>query len=167
ICLAISSWLLFLRVISLWHQTKFIVYSVYILFGLSHLVTWILSGITIGQMYPSIAYFAPVKVCGADSISMGMMPKIYWVIIALECYVFALQIVHHYKHAQFRRQHNLPSFTLVRTLYNDGYVYYICAISLRLFTCLLWEVAPGSLWYAGGQLEFTINNPEFEFSGDT
>ncbi|KAG8832024.1 hypothetical protein FRC20_008021, partial [Serendipita sp. 405] len=94
---------------------------------------------------------------------MGMMPKIYWVIIALECYVFALQIVHHYKHAQFRRQHNLPSFTLVRTLYNDGYVYYICAISLRLFTCLLWEVAPGSLWYAGGQLEFTINP---EFSGD-
>ncbi|KAG8839759.1 hypothetical protein FRB91_006818 [Serendipita sp. 411] len=87
---------------------------------------------------------------------MGMMPKIYWVIIALECYVFALQIVHHYKHARFRRQHNLPSFTLVRTLYNDGYVYYICAISLRLFTCLLWEVAPGSLWYAGGQLEFTM-----------
>ncbi|KAG8794404.1 hypothetical protein FRC16_010533 [Serendipita sp. 398] len=156
ICLAISSWLLFLRVISLWNQTKFIVYSVYILFGLCHLVTWTLSGITIGQMYPSIAYFAPVKVCGADSISMGMMPKIYWVIIALECYVFALQIVHHYKHAQFRRQHNLPSFTLVRTLYNDGYVYYICAISLRLFTCLLWEVAPGSLWYAGGQLEFTM-----------
>ncbi|KAG8782314.1 hypothetical protein FRC15_007142 [Serendipita sp. 397] len=102
----------------------------------------------------SISYFKPVKVCGASSVAS--LPKVYWVLIALELYVFILQIVHHYTHARFRRKHNLPSFTLVKTLYNDGYIYYISVLHLRMFTCLVWEFGPGSLWYAGGQLEFSM-----------
>ncbi|CCA66456.1 hypothetical protein PIIN_00142 [Serendipita indica DSM 11827] len=48
---------------------------------------------------------------------------------------------HGYCHAQY-----LP----------DGYVWYGVVLNLRLMTCLVWAVAPGSLWYMASMLEFAM-----------
>ncbi|PVG03718.1 hypothetical protein CPB86DRAFT_694304 [Serendipita vermifera] len=154
VSLAISTWLLSLRVISLFNQHKWIIYSIYTFYFSAHITTWILTAIALHAMYPTIKYFAPVKVCGANSVSI--IGVTYFIPIGLELYVFSLQIYHHFRHTRMRRKLNLPTTTLLRTLYQDGYVYFIVILHLRLMTCLVWAVAPGSLWYMANQLEFAM-----------
>lgn len=153
-CLAISTWLLSLRVISLWHRNKWVVWSLYIAFGACHISEWVITGYSLYYMYPSISYFGGVKVCGANSVEL--IGAAYFTVIGLEVYVLVLQLTHHYLNTRAQRRHNMPTFTLIRTLYNDGYIYFIIAVSFRLLTCLVWVFGPGSLWYLTNEIEFAM-----------
>jgi len=156
ITLTISTWLLSLRVISLWSRKKLVVYSVYALYITMQVTVWTLTIISLYNMYPSVSYVDAVKVCQAASV--GIIGGAYFAPISFEIYIFSLQVIHHYRHTRITRQHNAPTFTLLTTLYHDGYVHFIVVVSLRLLTCLVWATAPQSLWYMSSQLEYAMTS---------
>lgn len=150
---ASTTWLLSLRVISLYSGKKPVVWSVYIAYFVTHSTAVVLGIVALSSITSTTAYYTPINICAMSALNLSAgIP--YFFPLAFELYILTLQILHHYCRNRSRRQNNLPSFGLLKTLYIDGYLYFVSCMLLRVLTVLMWQVSTGGLVYPSNQFEF-------------
>lgn len=150
-----ATWLLSLRVISLYSGRKAFVWSIYIVYFVTHGAAVVLGILALPSISSMTVFYTPVNVCALlTPAPVAGIP--YFFPLALELYVFILQIVNHYSRNRFRKEHELPSFGLLRTLYLDGYLYFVACMLLRVLTTLMWQINAAGLGYSSNQFEFAM-----------
>lgn len=155
---ATATWLLSLRVLTLYSGKRIVTWSIYFMYFATHGIAAVFTGISFSQQLPTIAYWTPANVCGTIAMVPPAGPG-YMMPLILEVYIFALQVVHHYTRNRVRRQHDIATFGLVKTLYMDGYVYFIACMVLRVVSLFAWQGGSRELLYLTNQFEFGLTVP--------
>ncbi|CCA69643.1 hypothetical protein PIIN_03582 [Serendipita indica DSM 11827] len=142
--LAISTWLLSLRVISLYHRQRRIVLSIYILYAIVHGTSFAFNVTFAQDAYPTIQYSTDISLCRSIANVALIRGGYFTPVVVLELYILILQIMHHYRRREHGIKAHLSSFDLVQALYRDGYMYLLLTLLLRLSTSLINQIGKGA-----------------------
>ncbi|KIM25692.1 hypothetical protein M408DRAFT_26018 [Serendipita vermifera MAFF 305830] len=153
--LVAATWLLVIRVIALYGGNKIVSIALYTVFITTHLVTIVVSGVLLHQVWEGLAYLDTIGIC-ASSTSLRLLGVVYITPIVCESVLVGMQVVHAYRHTRQLGTFGRPLTPLLRTLYADGFAYYIIVVALRLWSALLFTLADNSWWYMSTYIEFSL-----------
>ncbi|PVG03744.1 hypothetical protein CPB86DRAFT_848698, partial [Serendipita vermifera] len=153
LALIAATWLLVLRVQALYSGNVCVSIGLYVAFFSTHAITIIISSFVMADMWSSIAYYKGIRLCATKEnrlLAVG-----YFTPVFCETVLVVLQLWHGYRHTRRIRAIRYMA-PLLRTLYADGFMYFVVVVSFRLWTAFIFLFADSSLWYISTYLEFGV-----------
>ncbi|KAG8958265.1 hypothetical protein FRC03_009298 [Tulasnella sp. 419] len=143
-CLAISNYLLLLRVHALWGRRRSVLISLLVVYAVTYTAVLSTATITLFALLPSIHYSPLARVCAVGGHS-ETLSSVWIAPIFFEVVVFVMTTVKCVEHAK-TDDLKIP---LLKSLYRDQFLYFLVIIIVRIFNLLVWLAMPTSLAFLG------------------
>jgi hypothetical protein len=83
----------------------------------------------------SVQYLPSLELCAENTSQL--IGKVYFIPVFIEVVLVVLQLFHAYRHTRLLTISRLPITPLLRTLYADGFAYFVVVLILRLWSGFL------------------------------
>ncbi|CAE6413448.1 unnamed protein product [Rhizoctonia solani] len=142
--LGISNLLLLLRVHALYGRSRRVLVFLGILYALTYISILATATLALVHMIPRLTYSALAGICSVSEKPVTLQ-AVWAAPLGFEILIFAMTLHKCLEHAK-TQQLQVP---LLRTLYRDGFLYFLVIVVMRILNLALWIVAPVSLIYLG------------------
>lgn len=148
----LSKWILTKRLVALYAQRRAVVYSLYILYALSYLLTGALTFLSIKYNVDGVVVSPNSGECFVQSI-----PAIFALIfigpLVYEVYMAILTVYKAYRHAKIIK--DISSAPLLHVMFRDGITYFLMMALARVI--LIWLVVARNSLYLGLSLQWCVD----------
>ncbi|KIM31600.1 hypothetical protein M408DRAFT_327095 [Serendipita vermifera MAFF 305830] len=141
--LVAATWLVMIRVRSLYAGHRWAKWLLYTTFVITHLLTAGFGAQSVAEVYSNISYLSFLRVCLSGIPTYTKL--IYFFQIPFELLLLAMQLVHYWRLSRMIAPAR-PT-PLLTALYTDGVVYFIATITVRLWAGLVVVFLDPTLWY--------------------
>ncbi|KAL5639292.1 hypothetical protein ACGC1H_006711 [Rhizoctonia solani] len=142
--LGISNLLLLLRVHALYGRSRRVLVFLAILYILTYISIITTATMALLHMIPQLTYSPLAGICSVPEKPVALQ-AVWAAPLGFEILIFAMTLYKCLEHAK-TQQLQVP---LLRTLYRDGFLYFLVGRFMRILNLALWIVAPVSLIYLG------------------
>ncbi|KAG9125541.1 hypothetical protein FRC07_007193 [Ceratobasidium sp. 392] len=145
IFLTINSWvLLLLRVHALYGRSRRVLVFLIIFYVLTYVTILSTATLALIRMIPQLAYSPLAGICSI-SVKPVTLQAVWAAPLGFEIVIFGMTMYKCLEHAKAQQLHT----PLLKTLYRDGFLYFLIIVVIRILNLALWIVAPPSLVYLG------------------
>ncbi|CAE6495867.1 unnamed protein product [Rhizoctonia solani] len=142
--LGISNLLLLLRVHALYGRSRKVLVFLVVLYILTYISILATATLALLHMIPQLTYSPLAGICSVSEKPVTLQ-AVWAAPLGFEILIFAMTLHKCLEHAK-TQQLQVP---LLRTLYRDGFLYFLVIVVMRILNLALWIVAPVSLIYLG------------------
>ncbi|CEL53936.1 hypothetical protein RSOLAG1IB_06718 [Rhizoctonia solani AG-1 IB] len=142
--LGVSNFLLLLRVHALYGRSRRVLVFLVILYGLTYISILVTATLALVHMIPRLSYSALAGICSVSEKPVTLQ-AVWAAPLGFEIIIFVMTLHKCLEHAK-TQQLQAP---ILRTLYRDGFLYFLVIVVMRILNLALWIVAPVSLIYLG------------------